>query len=175
MESQGSLLFASGRIAPRPFVLATTAVYVTSFLSQFLLASPITMRASVVPFVAAQLVLGWAWYVLHACRLRDAGRSTGIALALIVIYALAIVLLLLVIGATSGMSQPDSGEASAASGILDFLLIAFLAGLVAGNPAFGMFGYVLLAALVLITLPIAIAVVFSIWLAGQPSKPRSVP
>src|SRR5262245_45102515 len=131
MESQGSLLFASGRIAPRPFVLGTIAVYVTSFLSQFLLASPITVRAHLIPFVAAQLVLGWAWYAFHACRLRDAGRNTSIALALIVIYALAIVLLLLVIGATSGMSPPDSGEASAGSGIADVLLIAFLAGLVA--------------------------------------------
>ena len=30
-------------------------------------------------FAAAQALLIWVWYVLHAKRLRDAGRSVGLA------------------------------------------------------------------------------------------------
>ena len=67
-----------------------------SFLSQFLLAAPITARASVIPFLLVQVAVAWAWYALHVRRLRDAGRPTGAAIALTILYALAIVLLLLV-------------------------------------------------------------------------------
>lgn len=169
MESRHSWFLASGRIAPKPFVLGVLVVYGASFLSQFLLATPITQRAGVVPFVAVQLVVGWAWYVLHVRRLRDAGRATGAALALSLIYALAIVLLLLVMTAAAGAAVPESSELSAVSGIIGVLLVAFLAWLVIGNAAIGMFGYVLLGALVLIVLSVSIGIAFSIWLAGRPS------
>jgi hypothetical protein len=38
-----------------------------------------------------------------------------------------------------------------------------------------MFGYAFLGALVLITLPVLIAFVFTIWLANRPSVPASPP
>ena len=53
--------------------------------------------------------------------------------------------------------------------------LLFLAWLVVGDPALGMFGYVLLGALALVTLPILIAIVFSIWVAGRPRVPSAPP
>ena len=78
MESLALFTSASGRIAPKPFWLGVVAVYVASFLSQFLLAAPVTARASVLPFLVAQAAIAWAWYALHARRLRDAGRADRI-------------------------------------------------------------------------------------------------
>jgi uncharacterized membrane protein YhaH (DUF805 family) len=172
MESHASFFCASGRIAPKPFIVGASVVYVASFLSQFLLASPITQQANVIPFVAVQVIVAWAWYVLHVRRLRDAGRATGSALALTIIYALSIVLLLLVMAAANAMSPPESSELRAA-GVTGIFLVVFLAWLVIGNSALGMFGYVLLGALVLITLPVLIAIVYTIWLAGRPSVPAA--
>jgi hypothetical protein len=49
--------------------------------------------------------------------------------------------------------------------------VLFLAWLVVGDPALGVFGYVFLGALALVMLPLLIAIVFSIWAAGRPSAP----
>ena len=57
MNSLATIFSASGRIAPRPFALGAVVVYVASFLSQFLLAAPITARASVVPFLLVQIAI----------------------------------------------------------------------------------------------------------------------
>ena len=37
------------------------------------------------------------WFALHAKRLRDAGRPIGLAIAIAILYALAIVLLMLLV------------------------------------------------------------------------------
>jgi uncharacterized membrane protein YhaH (DUF805 family) len=169
MDSSINIFSAAGRLAPRPFVFGALAVYGLSFLSQVLLAAPVTARASVFPFLLAQIALGWAWYALHVRRLRDAGRSAGTALALTLLYALAIVLLLLVMVIAGTMAVPDTGNFASAS-VMTMFLILFLAGLVLGSgAAIGLFGYVFLGVLVLITLPVLIAMGFTIWLAMQPS------
>ncbi len=56
----------------------------------------IVARTGLWPFVAAQAVLIWIWFALHAKRLHDAGRSTGLAAGAALLYALSVVLLLIV-------------------------------------------------------------------------------
>ncbi|MPZ37681.1 MAG: hypothetical protein GEU95_06390 [Rhizobiales bacterium] len=163
------LFSASGRIAPKPFALAAIAVYLASFLSQFLLAAPITVRASVVPFLLVQIAIAWTWYALHVRRLRDAGRPTGSAIALTVLYSLAIVLLLLVMLAIDPSARPTGPEASPFAGAFQIFLVLFLIGTIAGDPNLGMFGYVLLGVIALVMLPIVIAIIFTVWVGTRPS------
>ena len=173
MASLTTIFSAAGRIAPKPFALGTIAVYAASFLSQFLLAAPVTARASVVPFVLAQVVIGWSWYVLHAKRLRDAGRPTGAAVALTVLYALAIVLLLLVMVAANAPGQGNGPGDTPFAGIFQIFLLLFLVGMVLGDPNLGMFGYIILGVLALVMLPMVIAIVFTIWAGTRPSAPAA--
>ena len=173
MESPASFFSASGRIAPKPFVLGALAIYVASFLSQFLLAAPVTEQASVIPFLAVQIAIAWVWYALHVKRLRDAGRATGPAAALTVLYALAIVLLLLVMVAASVSALAATSEEVPAAGIFQIFLPFYLVGVILGDPNLGMFGYVILVVLALVTLPVLIAVVFTIWIATMPSAPAA--
>jgi len=177
MESLAAVFSTSGCIAQKPFVRGALAVYAASFLAQFLLASPVTARASVVPFVAAKILAAWAWYGLHVRRLRDAGQATGPALGLTILYALAVMLLLVVLVVGNNMTLPDtSGLPTFAVGIIQVFLLVFLASLVIGaGTAIGMFGYVFLGALVLISLPVLIAIVFTLWLASRPSVPPVPP
>ena len=88
-----SLFSPSGRLAPLPFVLAVAFVYPLSFGSQVLLSKPVTARMSILPFVLAQAVLTWIWIVVHRRRLRDAGRSGGLAVGIAIVYVLEILLL----------------------------------------------------------------------------------
>jgi uncharacterized membrane protein YhaH (DUF805 family) len=172
MASLPTFLSASGRIAPRPFALCAVAVYLASFLSQFLLAAPITARASVVPFLAVQIAIAWAWYALHVRRLRDAGRPTGSAIALTILYALAIVLLLLVMLAIDAPGQPAGPEATPFASVFQVFLVLFLIGTILGDPNLGMFGYVILGVMALMMLPFVIAIVFTIWVATRPPAPE---
>jgi uncharacterized membrane protein YhaH (DUF805 family) len=166
---------ASGRIPRKPYWIAVVVVYIASFLTQFLLAAPLTARASVMPFLVAQAVLAWAWYALHAKRLRDAGRTTGSAVALTVLYGLAVVLLcLVVIAATaSGNANPAStvpGDPPS-PGLFDMSLVLFLLGLAFGDPSLTMFGWILLGVIALVLLPIVIAIIYTIVVGTRPSAP----
>ncbi len=173
MTSLTTIFSAAGRLAPKPFALGAIAVYVASFLSQFLLAAPVTARASVIPFLLVQVVIGWGWYALHAKRLRDAGRPTGAAVALTVLYALAIVLLLLVMVAANAPGQGNGTEDTPFAGIFQIFLLLFLIGMVLGDPNLGMFGYIILGVLALVLLPMVIAIVFTIWAGTRPSAPAA--
>jgi uncharacterized membrane protein YhaH (DUF805 family) len=174
MESLASPLSPGGRIAPKPFWIGAAVVYLVSFLTQFLLAAPVIARASVIPFVAAQAAIAWIWYDLHARRLRDAGRETGVSVAFCVLYLLAMALLVLVV---VGVSASGSSLALASAdqpppgGVFDVLLIAFLLGVVFGQPGLGIFAYVLAGVLALVLAPIVIAIAFTIWAGLQPRVP----
>lgn len=175
MESLASFLSVSGRIAPKAFALAVTGVYLTSFLSQFLLAAPVVARAGVFPFLAVQVVSIWSWYALHVMRLRDAGRGGGMALAISILYGLGIVLLVLIV-LLLGVSPPAPAASATAAdppatGFLDLFLLLYLIALLTGDPNLGIFGYVMLAVLALIIVPMLISVAFSVWAALRPRKP----
>jgi uncharacterized membrane protein YhaH (DUF805 family) len=165
MKSLARFFSASGRIRPKPFAVAAAAVYLVSFLSQFLLAAPVTARASVIPFLLVQILAGSAWTALHLKRLRDAGRPGGAAVALAILYALAIVLLLLMMAMANAPAITDD---ETPAGWSQTLLLFFLISVILSDPNLGMFGIIALIVLALIMLPMVIAVVFTIWTATRP-------
>lgn len=65
-------------------------------------------RVGVAPFALVQAALTYAWYVLHARRLRDAGYGTGWALVIAMLYCLGVALFLLVDQVVSVM-EPKPG------------------------------------------------------------------
>jgi uncharacterized membrane protein YhaH (DUF805 family) len=174
MESFALLFSASGRIAPRPFAASVAAVYVLSFFSQVLISLPVTARVGVLPFAIAQTALTWAWFSLHAGRLRDAGRPTGPALGIAILYALAMVLLMLLveplIGPTSGAAATEAPRFDPIELWVFLLLLVALAG-----QSGGFFYYLALAVLALILAPMVIAVGFSIWAGRLPSAAAAPP
>ena len=164
-----SLLSSSGTLAPKPFVIGALAVYLASFFSQMLLGAPVTMTAGLWPFTLVQIALIWAWYALHARRLRDAGRNTGIALGIGAIYALMIVLLILV------MAVLTAGEASnenlkAGQGLIQLFAVLFFFSMLFGEfSSFSVVGYWVLGFVILMLTPVFVALVFSLWTATRPS------
>jgi len=172
MDSLTTMFSASGRLAPKPFMLGALAVYVGGFLSQLLLNSQVTQHANVIPFVLAQIALAWTWYALHVRRLRDAGRGVGAAVVLTIVYVLAIVLLLGVVFTVNKGVLPADNSGFAVQTIIAVLAAALITSLIVGaSSAISMFGPALLGGLVAITLPVLIGFVFTIWLVNRPRAP----
>lgn len=162
-----SQLVSSGRMGRGPFAVAIAVVYLLGFGSQTLLSPPVTSRAGVWVFVVVQAVLIWLWYALHARRLRDAGRPTGTAGGIALVYALEIVLLAIVVWLiiTSGFEQGGEREAG---GIFKLFVFIYLLALLTGDPLLGSLGYWLLGFVALLMLPVIIALVFTVWTATRP-------
>ena len=89
MESLALFFSGFGRLAPKPFARAVVAVYVAAFLSQLLISPPVMLRIGLAAFALVQAMAMWAWFCVHAKRLRDADRPIGPAMAIVVLYALA--------------------------------------------------------------------------------------
>ncbi|MGH6769181.1 MAG: hypothetical protein ACRECO_09200 [Xanthobacteraceae bacterium] len=152
-------------------MLGALAVYALSFASQFLLAVPIMARGGFVIFVLVQGIAIWSWYALHAKRLQDCGRSSAAAVAIAILYALAVILCLLIMAAaTVPATSGVAGDAPRTS-IFEIFLFLFLVGAILREPLLGAFGYILLGVLALALLPFVIALSFSVWLATRPSAP----
>jgi len=166
-----SLFSPSGRLAPLPFVLAVAAVYLLSFGSQVLLSKPVTARMSILPFVLAQAVLVWIWIVVHRRRLRDAGRSGGLAVGIAIVYVLEILLLAIMawlILASAGAATDSAGRESA---ILQLFFILYLLAFLHGDPLLGSLHIWYMGIVVLMLLPVAISFGFSVWTATRASVP----
>jgi uncharacterized membrane protein YhaH (DUF805 family) len=163
-----SLLSPNGRLARGSFVPAVIAVYVASFLSQVLLSPSVTARAGVALFVLTQIVLIWIWMVLHTRRLRDAGRPTGIVIGIAMIYVLEVALLVLLVWLILGTAGPTGGASSEASIFHLFVFLYFL-GLLTGDPTLGVLQIWVMGFAILMLLPIAIALIFSLWTATRTS------
>ncbi len=163
-----ALFSASGRLPPRPFAFAVTLVYVASFLSQALAAPPVTARAGLWPFAFAQILLTGIWCALHARRLRDAGRSTGTAAGIAVLYALAVALLVLVLAFFVPLDA-DAGEAG--SGVGGLFVLLHLTSLLADASDLGLLGLVLVALVMVASIPVWLALGFSVWAGSRPSLP----
>ena len=97
MRAISLLCSPSGRLKPQPFIYGAIAVYLLGAASQLLTTPDILRRGGLLPFVAAQLALIWIWFCLHAKRLHDAGRSSGLAVGIALLYLLSVVLLLIVV------------------------------------------------------------------------------
>jgi hypothetical protein len=112
-------------------------------------------------FALVQAPLTWAWFVLHARRLCDSGRSVAPALAITILYALAIVLLMLLV---EPIIAPEAGgPAAPRTGFADLWVVLLLVAAFVGQPSVDFFYVLALAMLALILAPVAIALGFSIW------------
>ncbi len=168
-------LSASGRIAPRPFALAIVGVYLASFLSQILLAPPVTPRLGVAPFAILQTLVTWVWFALHARRLRDAGRPTGPAMAIAALYALAMVLLMLLVGPLVGPDASAVATDAPRPGFADVWVFPQLVSAIVSQVDLGFFDLLALLGLGLILTPVAIALGFSVWAGSRPSMENLAP
>jgi uncharacterized membrane protein YhaH (DUF805 family) len=162
------LLFSpSGRLGPRTFIVMVVLVYVAAAASQATLPGMIK-STGLWPFLAAQIVLVWIWYSLHAKRLRDAGKPVGLAVATTLLYVLSVALLVIIAGAFLGSLAGQGADANTASalGLILFVsIIALLSGMPRDNLA-----WLMVAILLLITyLPIVLAVVTTAWAATRPT------
>jgi uncharacterized membrane protein YhaH (DUF805 family) len=174
METPAQPLPAHGRIAPRPFAVGVVAVYALSFLSQVLMSSPVTVRFGVLPFAILQALLTWAWFVLHARRLRDAGRPIGPAIAIAVLYVLAMVLLLLLLLLLLLDQISAVGTAAPRPSLSEVWVFLLLFSTFAGEATLGFFHVLALGILALILAPVAIAIGFSIWTCTRPAVAGAV-
>jgi uncharacterized membrane protein YhaH (DUF805 family) len=169
MQALRFLFSPSGRLQPQPFVLAVLVIYIAGVVAQWLTAPEVLARAGLWPFAAAQAVLIWIWYALHARRLRDAGRSVGIAAGAAILYALAVVLLLIV--ATAFFTTTPSaihGNANA-TGALGLILVLTVIATLGGAPSYDV-GWLVVAILTgLSLLPIILALAVTLWAATRPS------
>jgi len=161
-------LSPSGRLSAPPFVFAAIIVYLAGVASQALTMPAVVARTGPWLFAAVQALLIWIWYVLHAKRLHDAGRSVGPAIAASLLYALSIVLLLIL---AASFYEPMAGEvpdASTASALGLILLVAVVAVLL-GSPHYDVTSLVVAILVLLSFLPVVLAVGVTVWAATRPS------
>ena len=168
MESLALFFSARGRVAPRAFAVAVVAVYGAAFLSQLLISAPVMLHAGLVPFALVQAIATWSWFCLHAKRLRDADRGIGAAVAIAVLYALAVILFLLLVALIMPL-----GDAAQPAGAGNVLALFFLITTLMADP--GLFAYVAAGIFVLVFAPVPIAVAFSIWAATRPTVTSAPP
>jgi uncharacterized membrane protein YhaH (DUF805 family) len=170
MQALRLLFSPTGRLGPQTFVVAAVFVYAAGAASQLLTGSNVVWRAGLWPFLFVQALLIWFWFAIHAKRLRDAGRTAGLAAGVSILYALSVVLLVIVAasfyGALAGqMPDADANTASALGLILLLSVIAILLGAPHYDLAWLMVAVLLLIALV----PIVLAVVVTLWSATRPT------
>jgi hypothetical protein len=158
---------SKGRLAPKPFALGVTAVYVAGIGAQGLLSAEVMARAGVWPFIIVQAALISIWLMLHIRRLRDAGQGPTAAIGVALVYVLSLGLLLMLVAfftnpdAVSPISAepaPDNGM-----GMLGVFLLAILF-----KPDFGVFMTILKALIVIAFLPAVISLLFSVHTGRRP-------
>jgi uncharacterized membrane protein YhaH (DUF805 family) len=163
-------LSPAGRVSPRLFARAVTAVYVAGVLSFLLLTASVTAVSGVLAFVLAQAVVIWAWLALHAKRLRDADRPIGLALAIAALYALSVVLLLLLIVLIMAGDAPAD---DAPRRTIDLFMVISSLGAIVQHPRIGATGSLIIGFLALSLMPAAIALFFSVWAGTRKCAPET--
>jgi hypothetical protein len=158
------------RLARGPFALATVAVYLASFASQILLSGPVTSRAGVAPFALAQAVLVVVWVLLHQRRLHDAGRPTGTVIGVAMVYSLEIVLLTILVGLMVTPPAATTEGVGPGSTLLNLFFILYLLSMLSGgDPWLSGLQLWVTGFVIVMLLPIAIALGFSLWAGTRPS------
>jgi len=168
MQAFRFLFSPNGRIAPQSFTLCAAAVYLFGIASHLLTVPDVIGQAGLWPFVAVQAVLIWIWFVLHAKRLHDTGRASGLALGVALLYVLSIVLLVIVADGffnTSDSPMMNPNASGALGLILMLYIIATLLGSIHYDFAWIMVAFLLLMAFV----PVIVALGFTLWAATRPS------
>jgi len=163
------LLFSpSGRLPPQTFVVAVGLVYLAGLASHLLTFPDVIARAGLWPFLAAQIVLIWVWYTLHAKRLRDGGKPAGLAAAASVLYALSVALLIILAVAFYAPLAGQGTDANTASALGLILFVSIIA-MLAGTPHDDLASLIVAILLLLAYLPIVLAIVTTVWAATRPS------
>jgi hypothetical protein len=158
-------------LAPGTFIVVAALVYLAGAASHALTTPDVIIRAGLWPFLAVQVVLIWVWYAVHAKRLRDGGRSAGIAAGVALLYTLSVVLLVIVAVSFYGTLSADGHDANAASALGLILFVSIIA-ILAGAPHYDIGWLIVVILVVLALLPIALAIVTTLWAATRPRLAR---
>jgi uncharacterized membrane protein YhaH (DUF805 family) len=154
--SVAPLFFSStGRLTPSAFAIAVSIVYVVSFLSQML-----------------QFALVWSWVVLHVKRLRDAGRSAGMAFGIACLYGLTVVLVLLVVAMVSS-TEASSETMRTGQGLIQLFIVIYLFAMLVQSQELGSLAFWLMGFVVILLLPVLIGFAYSVWAATRPGQPKA--
>jgi len=172
MNALASFASLKGRLARKPFALGVLALYVAGIAAQALLLGEVIARLGLWPFVAVQMVLIWAWLVLHIRRLRDAGEgpAAAIGIALIYILSLGLLLMLVVFFTNPEAGSGPVGENPAGDSASATLLVLFLFAILF-KPDFGVFTTILKGLILIAFMPLAISLMFSIRTGMRASVP----
>ncbi len=165
-------LSSSDRLSGGVFLIAVLAVYVAGLASQMLTAPWVLERASLWPFAAAQFVLLWSWYALHAKRLRDAGRSPGLAAGVAVVYLLALVLLLMVLFFFM-LPEGQSGDTVPAFSIVGLYVLLWVIGVFGDRPSAGLVDLYAFGLLAIAVAPLLLVIGCTAWAGTRRNAPRS--
>jgi uncharacterized membrane protein YhaH (DUF805 family) len=168
MQALRFFLSPGGRLKPQPFIYGAIAAYLFGAASHLLTTADILRRSGLLPFIAVQLLLVWIWFSLHAKRLHDAGRSSGLAVGIALLYLLSVVLLLIVADGFFTTSSAPLGDANA-QGALWLLLLLYIVSALAGSGQYDLTWVVVAILIVMAFVPILVALCFSVWVARKPS------
>jgi uncharacterized membrane protein YhaH (DUF805 family) len=162
-----TVISPAGRLRPQPFLAAIAAVYIAGALSHWLTVPDVTARVGLWAFAAAQAVLIWLWFVVHAKRLHDAGRREGLAIAVALLYVLSLVLLLLL--ATNFFTGSEAGSLGSASATsaLELVLLLYIVMTLAGPMQYDLTWIVVVILTLFAIVPVLIALFFSLWTATR--------
>jgi uncharacterized membrane protein YhaH (DUF805 family) len=169
MQAINFLFSPSGRLKPQPFIYGALAVYLIGAASHFLTTPDVLRRGGLWPFVGVQLLLVWIWFSLHAKRLHDTGRSSGLAVGIGLLYLLSVVLLLIVADGFFNTSTVPMADANAA-GALWLLLVLYIVGGFAGSAQYDLAWVVVAILTFMAFVPIVVALGFTWWLARKPTE-----
>jgi len=161
MDALALFTSTQGRLGRKPFWLCVIAIYLAGLAAQLLLVPQVTARGGVWPFVLAQAMLLWAWLAVHIKRLRDAGQGPAGAVGVALIYALAIVLMLLMVAFLTNPNSTAPGGQGEDNAAFSLLLVIVIFSLLF-SPDFGVFMTILKVIVFIACLPAVIALVFSL-------------
>jgi uncharacterized membrane protein YhaH (DUF805 family) len=167
MHALRLLLLPSGRLPRQAFAFAVILVYAAGAASHLLTSPDVIAHAGLWLFVAAQALLIWIWYALHAKRLRDAGRPAGLAAGVGLLYVLSVVLLIFV-AASFFNTSGEVADVNAASA-LGLLLLASIIAAQLGSSHYDVSWLIVTVLVVMAVVPVVVAALFTCWAALQPS------
>jgi hypothetical protein len=125
-------------------------------------------RAGLWPFIAVQAVLIWLWFVLHAKRLHDAGRTAGSAAGVALLYVLSLALLLILADSFFNTSDGLMANANATSA-LGLILLLYIVATLFGSMQYDLAWAVVAILTLIAVLPIFVNAAFTVWTATRPS------
>jgi len=173
MQALRFLFSPSGRLPPQAFAIAVVVVYVAGAASQWLTTPDLIQRAGLWPFVVVQIILIWVWFALHAKRLRDAGRSIDLPVAIALLYVLSVALLVIVAASFINSASAESLGYNGATALGLILFVSIIVALL-GSPQYDAAWLMVTALTAMGLLPVVLAIVCTLWAATRP-RAGSVP